>query len=362
MDLWTLLVIAARRWVVVLLVLLVTAPSAVWMASRLEVLHLATSWVVLVPRSSHDVGAAAAAAQQQLPQTATVVAELLRGDDVRARLDAPDATTDYEVEVAVDAPLIRIRVDGEDEDVVLATALQLLDAAGVELAARPTLATGADGVRVAAQVVASPEAARAVPGTDGRPTTYVAEGSVLLAIVTPPLPANAGNVNPFRELGGAAVGVLADLSTSTAFAAELEAAGIDATFAVEPDGQAPILQLTATAATADEARRAVLAVHDALVEELHSGQEAADAPESSLLSLAPLSEPEVEEVAPGRVRSVAIILAMGMVAALSLAALVDGIATRRRDVVAAGAVPPPDLAGGPVEAPPWPVVPTRSGR
>ena len=257
---------------------------------------------------------------------------------MRSRLAELGATASYLVEVRGSGPLLRVEAVGEDPAVVVLTAQQALDAILEELANRPELRGAPPNVAITADVLVRPTRAQELPPTVGDEdgvTHYTASGSVLLDATAAPQAPEV--VNPFRQLGGSAPAILAELASTAAFRRSVAAAGGVEDYTVTSDQYAPVVRVDVGASEPYPATATVDAVFELLSTELTQRQESS--PPESVLVLERLVTPETEELAPSRARPMIVVVGLGVAAAVALAVLVEGLRALVRRSRSAKAAP-----------------------
>ncbi len=159
---------------------------------------------------------------------------------------------------------------------------------------------------------------------------YEAKGTVLL--LSP-----GANANPYLDFGPnleVAADALMVVVQSPVGATNLEAAGAAGTFKLERVS-GPLIDISATAASKDEASRTVDLVVTALEGELTTAQEAA-APEQRI-TLTELTEPVPQQKLGSRIRAQAAVGALGLALTVSAGLTVDALRRQRRERRAARA-------------------------
>ena len=201
MDLWTLVRILWRRWLVVVPTLVLTAGAAAFFLMTVEPSYQGYSQLVLVsddPQAAQQGYASDTAGPDagQLQIAANVVAEVVKGGDAQQRVADVAPQARYEVSVDPESPLVRIRATGPDE----ASAVDAARAVVEEINAELKRLQGADAStvdpRVSTNVLALPVMGHALE-TNGDQRVFEAEASVMFV-------GDGGSevkANPFTQLG-----------------------------------------------------------------------------------------------------------------------------------------------------------------
>jgi hypothetical protein len=205
-----------------------------------------------------------------------------------------------------------------------------------------------------------PGLAATVAGTiamvEAAPPAYEARGAVLM--LPPANVASAGpdgpvQINPFLELGGslyATADVAAQVIMSDPVARELAEDGAVAGYEVMVGQESPTLTVIATGSSAREAVETVDLVTRRVQQELASRQQAAGAPDSSLINDVISAPDEAKVLLGSKLRAGAAVAALGSTATVSLGFLAESIAVgRRRRRASAGSTPAPGRRPADVE-------------
>lgn len=166
---------------------------------------------------------------------------------------------------------------------------------------------------------------------------YRVSSSVILLVPNQPNQPDEGDTprNPYLDLGGSLVTTaraLADVLNGPATRADLAAQGHLAFYEVLETDRVPTLSISASSPDPDDALATVQAVIRRAGEELERLQDAVRAPPSQRIAPAVLVEPSEPVGASAHVtRALAAIAFLGLLAAFSLALLVENVAGRGSD-------------------------------
>lgn len=197
------------------------------------------------------------------------------------------------------------------------------------------------------------------------PPAYQSAGSVLLASPGMAREDGAPAINPFANIdysSSVVAGIVAQLMESKEVRERLVEAGADPDYIVgTPTGSnAPVLGIESTAATAELSVQTVQIVMTGIQQELETRQRDAGGPPHTWIRAIVLTTPtEADVVVSGKIRALAALAALGLVAAVSLAFLVEsiGVGRRRRMHDVDGPTP----AGSPARRPAVPHRPAPEG-
>lgn len=325
-DLWTLVRIVVKRWLVVVPVLVATIAAAALFVLNIEPQYSGFSSLVMV---SDDPAAYEAATNPSgmdpgaLVLAANVVAEVLNSEETRQQVAAGGAEASYEVSVDPGQPIVRVVAEGDDDKTTVAAAAEVLDAVGPALATRQEGENAVLDPRVAVTTLTTPSQAEGVGG--GR---YRAEGAVMFVAQTDT--GQSVGTNPFTNLGRTTTTVIAELSQSRDFTKHLESLGATAGFEISPDPDANVLRITSEGTSAETVAATLEGVTSGLNQRLVDRQEAIEVPEALRVHHEVLAPAEVTQV-PGDVKKpLIVLLGLGGTSAIGLAILVEGIMGRRR--------------------------------
>lgn len=324
MDVFVVVQTVLRRWWVVLPTLALTAGAVALVLMRVEPEYEATASLLLAAPELTQVPGEEAA--EGAPASAAVIAEIVQGDEVRDRLAQGGASADYLVEVTGDGSILRVVATDASQSRVVPTVEAVLAAIDETVAER----VGAQqDVRL--DVLSRPSQARAatVPDADGGTSTvYEATGSVRLLGLGED---GAIGANPYVASGGT-LRVLQEVAASPEARGAVLEGERNASFNLHMENRdaAPILYVSAQGTDPDGVMRtldrAVTYLNDVLLDR----QQQVGAPESTWIRLEPLSMPAaVTQLSANVRRPVLMIAGLGMIAAVSLALLVDNLMLRR---------------------------------
>lgn len=159
---------------------------------------------------------------------------------------------------------------------------------------------------------------------------YVVRATWMLVPGSTPVESRVDGPNPYGNISGAAGAVEVVLS-SPQTRQQLGESGLIATYQITAESRATIIHMTLRATSAEVGIRTGEALHDLAVEELSSRQSGAGVRPEVQYGLVTLSQPAViEVVTDDRTQLRAIVAAGGLVAAVVLAALVDGVILKLR--------------------------------
>lgn len=338
MDVLTILSTLLRRWEIVAGVSVLTALALGGIVYRAEPTYqLRGSFLVTQSALGDTVaaepggvdGAAQDPEQDDTPAVLNpvLIAEAVQDGDVAEEVRAQGGTSDYQVEV--DGDLLRVVASNTDRAKVVPTVTGVLDAIEKEVAAIQADAGVPDERQAVIERVAVPSDA-SVRGelTSNQGVEYSARGAV--RVVGP----GVGGYNPYAE-SPFTVRILEEVLAGEAARARVADTGGTGTYLIEQEDQdtAPIVYLTATGASAREAKATFTAARAVASDELGARQAAIGAPEGARIGLFELSVPdEASELSSGLARPLITVAALGGVAAVGLALLVDNLAQglRRR--------------------------------
>lgn len=316
-----------RRWYVMVPVLLVTAGLAYTVVATAESQYETTGSFLLTQASL--VGGAQETGTTQVSVSPSVIAEVVQGDSVRELVVAEGGTADYDVSAGEEG-LVRVRATGDGEQATVLTAQIALEEIQRVLAERQDQGGIPEQRRVTAEVLASPSMAQRQVvdvDTEEEAVRYVARGTVRFVG-----PTDQG-ANPYAASLSGTIRVLEEVLQSPQVRREVQADGAAGVFEVgaRPRDTAPIIYVVGRGTSPDMANQTFSTAVDRLRGELRQRQEIAGAVSASMLSLEPLSIPTGAALIGGELRRpLIVIVGLGLVAALSLAILVEGLASRSR--------------------------------
>lgn len=328
-----------RRWWIAGLVLVLTAAATIWIVSNTKDQFQATATLLLA--TPEIVGSGGPASEDPAPDEGAapsevddvrldpnVVVEIASGDSVRSRLGIEGV--EYSVTSMGDG-ILRVEAVSDSEVGVVETATAVID----EIARITDELEESDPARTGEiSVLAQPQFARqrtipATPSGDDLQdqVEFFAVGSVFLAITENPVQASQGN--PYTASEGTLRVMQEVASTDAAREAVLD--GIEdetASFevAVQPRDAVPFMYIEATAGSPQSTIATLDAALAFLDEDLAQRQAITGAADSTWLALQRIAvseEPELLAVSLGR--PIAAVLVLGVVAAVTLALLVDSL-------------------------------------
>jgi hypothetical protein len=347
-----------RRWYVMVPVLLLTAGLAYTVVATAESQY-ETTGSFLLTQASLVGGDQGGGGTTQVSVSPAVIAEVVQGDEVRARVRDQGGSADYDIETG-DEGLLRVTAAGATEDATVRTAQLVVEQVAQVLAERQDAAEIPEQRRITSEVLSTAAFARQQVtgvGTEEESVRYVARGSVRLVG-----PGDQG-ANPYAASTGGTIRVLEEVLASPQVRRELRDAGAPGEYEVgaRPRDTAPIVYVVGRATSPDGSMQAFSMAVDRLRAELRDRQEAAGAASATMLTFEPLSIPTGAALVGGELRRpLIVIVGLGLVAAVSLAILVEGLASRarsRRSRRAKGPFPPGGEPFADGDQRPEPVVP-----
>jgi len=347
-----------RRWWAAGLVLGVTAAAVVWVVSNTADQYQATATLLLAGpeimglegQPAEDEATEEEATEDEVSQGGVndvrldpnVVVEIANGDSVRSRLGIEGV--EYSV-ISVGEGILRVEALSDSEEGVVETALAVieeieriaedLEASDPVSTAEITILSQPQFVRERA-IEPSPDGED--PGDQEDQVEYVAVGSVFLAVDEAPDEAPQGN--PYTASDGT-LRVIQEVA-STDQAREAVLGGIEdetASFAMvmQPRDAVPFVYVEATAGSPEATMATLDAAVSFLDEALAQRQSITGADESTWLAFQRIAVDEEAELMAVRLgRPIATVLVLGVVAAVSLALLVDSLFYTRASAHLAG--------------------------
>jgi hypothetical protein len=328
MNLKTIAATVRKRWWVAAAVMAITVMSLVWTISA-NTRYEATAILLLAgPSITGETPGTDTEGGEAVALDARVVAEIAGGDTTRTSL-GPSADG---VEIAISASengIIRVETVASTSSNLVEVARSLM----VEIDRIVAELDASDPRRSAeTRVLSEPRYVREreVVETDGSTRTEsYAVGSVLLAIDDPLASASD---NPYTASDGT-LRVLEELvSTDQVINSVREEVGDDeASFEIvfQQRDAAPIAHVIASATSRESTMATLDAALAFLDGDLVTRQESAGADESTWISFQRLSLPTEAQVPEGSLRRpVATIIVLGLIASITLAVVVDVVATR----------------------------------
>lgn len=327
MNLSSVFRVLKERWWVAGLVLLVTAAGVYWIVSTATDRYEAYATLLLVtPDVVGSDDEPSTAQQPDLILDPAVVSEIAGGDGFLSRLGSNERNVDYSI-TPVGGGVLRVEARSDSEDVVLDTAAALID----EIRRVAEQLDESDPQRAGeVSVLSQPRFARERTITDREgndQTEYYSVGSVYLAISeefrpsTPP--------NPYTASDGT-LRVIQEASSDPAAREEILAGTENEQASFEIGRQSrdpvPLLYVTTSAATPQATMDTLDSVVSFLDSDLADRQASTGADESTWLELQRLVFVEEAEKVEARLgRPIAAVVVLGVVAALSLALLIDSL-------------------------------------
>jgi hypothetical protein len=315
-----------RRWWVVAPVLLLTLVAGWFAVARANSTFQATATLLL---ASPDLSAADRGAEEVPVLRPSIVAEIVRSDDTRVSLGT--GATDYSVTVTPEG-ILQVEATSETATGVVDTADAVIDEIVRVVEDMNEEDPGPDATL---NVLARPSLARertVLTASDDTKIEFFASGSVLMNVGEEA--ANGGAFNPYTPSEGT-LRVLAEVVSPervrNSITQEVDDENAEFELVFDIRDVAPVLNVVATATSSDATMDTLDAAVAFLEADLAERQTLAGADESSFLWYQRLAYPEVAEVASGGLqRTLATILVLGCIAAISLAVVVDAIIERRK--------------------------------
>lgn len=320
MDVIEIMRATRRRWYVVIPVLLLAGGLAYMVAAKAQPEYQAVGSFLLTDASP--------AGNQLTPAILLEVTQGDQGDTVQQRVRERGGTADYELHTNTARGVVTITAEGESEQAAVDTVQLVLEEVQRELIRLEEDAGVLAGQAAAVEIVSPDSAEREVvdDGSEDSEARYVAGGSLHF---TP----EEGVGNPFAESPAGTLRVLEEVIKSPHVQQDImDGADLLAYDAYTvPRDPAPIINVSASSTRPQAAMDGFRVVADRLEQELEERQEQAGVPPSASLTLEPLSTPVAANLIGGQMRRPLIaIIGLGLIAALSLALLVEGVAARSR--------------------------------
>lgn len=340
MDIIEIALTVFRRWYVVVPVLMLTGVLAYAVASNAEPEYQTAGSFLLA-----DAALVGDRDQPPVSVTPQVIGEIVQGGAVRQQVRQQGGTADYEISVEGPDGLMRVTAAGDSEAAAVTTVQVVMEEIQRALSERQAEAGVPEQGRGSVEVLSSAASAEQQVVDEGEETEavrFVSTGSLRMN-----LPSDGGN-RYAASLDGTAR-VLGEVMLSPHVRQEITGGDDSETYEVtmQPRDSAPIINVAVTSTSAQGAMETYDAVADRMATELRQRQEIAGAPPSSMLTLQPLAVPVGVAPAGGELRRpLLVIVGLGLIAAVSLAVLVEGLATRssrdRRRRGTPAAPPPPE--------------------
>jgi hypothetical protein len=320
-----------RRWMVVASVLLLTVLAVFLTAIRANSDFQATAILLLASPElgGSDQQTSESSDDGSMALSPSIIAEIVRGDNTRVALGPESNVTDYAVTVTADN-ILQVEATNDTADGVVQTADAVIDE--IQRVVEDLKAENSEPAATL-DILSRPRVPRerTLVGPTGETSVeYYASGSVLLTIE-----ANETELfNPYTPSGGTLRVLVEVASTERVRESIMDVIDDDeATFELIFDSRdvAAVLHVVATANSADGAMDTLDAAVGFLDDDLEERQMLAGADESTFLWYQRLAYPDEAEVASGGLqRPIATIIVLGVVAAVSLAILVDSVIGSRR--------------------------------
>lgn len=310
MDALSTLQVVIRRWRVVVPVLLGTALIAVALVLSVASEYTSTMSLIVVSDERPAAG---------LAVDARILAEAVQDGQVRRKVATVGGSSNYFAE-AMTEDIVRITAEADSEKAAVATVSAALDQLTPLLDAQYERRDIAEGQRSTIDAVNRPRSARTIGGQGGG-SAFRAEGSATLVLQS------AADDGSQSLTGGAAYLLLWETMQSPGFLSAVHEAGGSAPFEITtvPTNESPApLRVTATGTDPDT----VLATLDTVIveanRELQRFSELIDEEGAAVRRaevLVPASEPLL--ASRGLIRSLAVIVFLGVALATGLALLVE---------------------------------------
>lgn len=327
MDLVAVLQVLRRQWIVVVGALLLTLATAV-LLSQIDTATYASRGAVVIVRGPGAAGAAGVeGADPALQQTAQLLAEVAASSDAVRTSDIPGDVT---ATVDPDLPILRISAVAADGASATDTAQAMVD--GLSTLLDDFRSSGeiavADGTEIR-QLVAptEPEAGEADDGS----LEFTSEATLLLARTgaADEEAGMSGIIMPSQDESFVA-GVIFERLNDDAVRREMLDEGAGGEFELELDESNPLIRVEATSDDADEALLTGQVVVETMQGVAADIQEADGIPEDLRFGVEAVSYPLVPFVLDSAtLRTVLVVLALGLLATIGLALMVDAAALRR---------------------------------
>lgn len=304
MDFIALLRVIARRWLVVIPILIATIAGAVFVGINIPPEYTASITVLAVDTPSDRSGAV-----QNI--TPPVLAEIMQDGKVRSALTERGATGDYRVSAGGDS-ILRVTSTARTEDEAVATTSAALEALEERLESRQSALDIPEERQATIEVLNVPAtasrrgdgfeatgSARLVSGEDtGRGAAFPPETARILLVRT---------------------------LQSTAVADQVAAQGGTESYSIGRVSDAPILTISASGNDPQAVAATVSGLVDAMDDAIELVEELADAPIN--LRVTPIGTAGTPEVTGrGGIRAMVAIGAAGLMLAIALALLVETVA------------------------------------
>lgn len=319
MDILDIVRTLLRRWYVVVPVLVATAAFAFVVVRSVDAQYEAAGSFLLTNASMMGESG-------EGDISLDVMLQMVQWGEVRRRVVEKGGTAKITTDDTVQE-VIRVQAEGESEQEAVETVQLALEELRREVADRQAQAGVPADERGATEVLAAPTSAQERTGDGTEGSTYVALG--LLHLSAP----GEQFENPYAAAPASTVRILEEVITGPQVQEDLSGAHGPMSYQVTfvPRDAAPILNLTVQSPSPDRSLDAFEAVGERLDKELEARQGQAGVPERAMLTLQPLAEPDGATLLGSEARRPLItVLVVGVVTAVSLAVLVEGLASGSR--------------------------------
>lgn len=335
MDSLTVLKIAVRRWWITLPLLVLTAVAAWSIGVREEVrYHMEGSYALNAFLPTPDADDVPITLEPVLG--AEVIIQLVQADSTKTDLGVvPDDTYTIRSEQDDAGTVFIVAAEGGDPWVVVGIADRVLDRIGQQI---DQLQEGADVPverrlttrRLATPLAADPQYSALaleqaeLSGEAPKPTSYIAIGSTLLPTI-PAVPEAPIRPNPFPP-HEETVRLLLERLTAPEIMSDLSPRDTTVVeFSTLPGDRSRVFYTSVTADRSEWAQQAFDRAQDIASRELQQMQDRADVAGEGRTTVLTLAAPEQPEARQGDTRRAMLTtIALGLIAAMSIAVLVDG--------------------------------------
>jgi hypothetical protein len=315
MDLVTLAITMFRRWYVVIPVLAIAALLGVLLLTQPAVRYETYSTDLLIVRSQVEQ-LDNEAPQISVLQLSSFLASALRQPEFLGSLDEEGVSAEVETAVNPDDSVVTVTANGDDPNDVLETLRAVIDLA-------PSALEASVGPTASRSVVVAPLSQPSdndVVIENGRYSASVGIAVLSVADQNNPFPPGGGTVLVITEIAQGAN--VADAVSSAVPSAEFEVMG-------DSRPTAPLIRITTTADTPDEAVLAVDVVREQLnvqLDDLQASAGVIDENRTVIQTLVPAGD--AEPTSASVVRPAVAIALLGLAAAAALAIAVDTMISR----------------------------------
>lgn len=331
MDVFTVLAIVRRRWLVVLPVLLATVAGAVFVGLRVDPEYEAIGTVLVAGPSSSATtqvggpggGGAADGSLGAGAVTPAIVSAIVTSDATVGQLVADGASPNFEI-TAEDEGILEVTASATDRATAVQTVTSVLAEMERVVTSRQTDANVPEGVQDRLEVLGEPTGKQTRADGDG---TFVAEGSARIVRT------DTTSVTPLQNLAYSARLLEVAMAADTMKSDVLADAPSGTDYVVEQirNDPAPLLFVTVTGTDPTGVRRALDAAIEGMRGLLVDRQTEQDIDPSRWVGIDVLSAPESATLASTNLlRPLVAIVGMGLVGSVSLGILVDSWAKTTR--------------------------------